>query len=218
MASSDVGVPGTAVRPSAAPVEVRLPPLLLGNPAPLGLLGYGMSTVVLSLANAGVYDLGTMILAMAVFFGGLAQLVVAILAFRRGETFAVTAFGGYAFLWLTFAFLLIGQAHGWWPVENSTTAIGWYLFVWAIFSLGMMIGSFVAPRVLTWVLALTVLLLLLLAFANWTASSGLTKLAGWEGVITGAAAMYTAFAFLFIEVFGREVLPVGKPLVVPLEG
>jgi len=182
---------------------------------PLGLLGYGMSTVLLSLANAGVYPLATMVLAMAVLFGGLAQTLVALMAFRRGDTFGVTAFGGYSFLWLTFAFLLIGQAHGWWPVENSSTAIGWYLFLWSLFTLGLLIGSLVAPRVLSLVLALTFVLLLLLAIANWAGSSGLTKLGGWEGVVTGASAIYLAFAFMLNEMFGRTVLPVGDPLVGP---
>lgn len=121
-----------------------------GNPVPLGLLGYGMTTVLFSLVNAGVFELGTMVLAMAVFFGGIAQTIVAVLCYRRNDSFGVTAFGGYSFLWLTLAFLLIGGEGGWWPVANSGTAMGWYLFIWAIFTFGLFIGSFVAPRVLTW--------------------------------------------------------------------
>lgn len=212
MASVDTGLGAAGVRP-LEPVEVRFPAVNYANPAVLGLLGYGMSTVLLSLANANVFGLGTMVLAMAVFFGGLAQMIVAILSFRRGETFAVTAFGGYAFLWLTLAFLMIGQEHRWWPTQNSTTAMGWYLLIWAIFSLGMMLGSLVAPRVLTGVLALTVVLLTMLAIANWADSTGWTKAAGWEGVLTGASAIYTAFGFLLNEVLGRTVLPVGAPFM-----
>lgn len=183
------------------------------NPIPLGLLGFGMSTVLLSLVNAGVFELGTMVLAMAVFFGGIAQTIVAVLCYRRNDSFGVTAFGGYSFLWLTLAFLLIGGEFGWWPVANSGTAMGWYLFLWAIFTFGLFIGSFVAPRVLTLVLTLTWILLLVLAFANWTESETLTRIGGWEGVATGVSAMYLAFAFLLNEMFGRTVLPVGEPLV-----
>ncbi len=214
MATTDPGLTTTTV-PHLERIEVTAPPGTFANPAPLGLLGYGMSTVLLSLSNAGLFDLGTMVLAMAVFFGGIAQLVVATLAFRRGETFAVTAFGGYAFLWLTFAFLLIGGQHGWWPTANSSTAIGWYLMTWAVFSLGMMLASMSAPRVLTWVLALTVALLAILAVATWTGSETLTKTGGWEGLLTGVAAMYTAFAFLINESLGRTILPVGAPLASP---
>lgn len=202
---------------TARRAEAAAPPAPMGlaNPAPLGLLGYGMSTVLLSLSNAGLYDVGPMVLSMAVFFGGVAQMIVAVLAFRRGETFTVTAFGGYAFLWLTFAFLLLGGAHGWWPEADSSTALGWYLLTWAVFSLGMTLGSLIAPRVLTGVLVLTVVLLTLLAVANWTDSSALTTTAGWEGILTGAAAMYTAFAFMINEVLGRTLLPVGAPLAIP---
>ena len=214
MATMATGIGAAGVHP-LEPIEVRLPARSYANPAVLGLLGYGMSTVLLSLANANVYGMGTMVLAMAVFFGGIAQMIVAILCFRRGETFAVTAFGGYAFLWLTFAFLNIGEIHGWWSAANSSTAIGWYLMMWAVFSLGMMLASLVAPRALTGVLALTVVLLALLAVATWTGSTNLTKAAGWEGVVTGAAAMYTAFAFLLNEVLPRTVLPAGDPLIKP---
>lgn len=195
--------------------EVVVPVPQFANPAPLGLLGYGMSTVLLSLANANVFALGTMVLAMAVLFGGVAQLVVATMAFRRNDTFGVTAFGGYAFLWLTFAFLLIGQQHNWWPVANSGNAMGWYLFMWAVFSLGLCIASLVAPRFLTWVLALTVILLSLLAVANWTDNTSITQIAGWEGILTGASAVYLAFAFVINEMFGSTALPVGGPLMRP---
>lgn len=211
MTSLETGPTTMPARAEAAPPV----PAGLANPAPLGLLGFGMSTVLLSLSNAGLYDVGPMVLSMAVFFGGIAQMIVAVLAFRRGETFTVTAFGGYAFLWLTFAFLLLGGAHGWWPAADSATAMGWYLITWAVFSLGMTLGSLIAPRVLTGVLVLAVVLLTLLAVANWTASSALTTAAGWEGVVTGGAAIYTAFAFLLNEVLGRTVLPVGAPLAIP---
>jgi succinate-acetate transporter protein len=181
------------------------------DPVPLGLLGYGMTTVLLSLANAAVYPAGSMVLAMAVFFGGIAQVIVAVMAYRNNNTFAVTAFAGYGFLWITLAFLTIGADHGW-AGPNSGTAMGFYLLMWAIFTFGLMVGSSVAPRVLTGVLALTVILLLVLAIANWADSTTITKIGGWEGVLTGASAVYLAFAFLLNDMFGRTVLPVGAPL------
>ncbi len=212
MADLQYGAPPSAVSPMER-VEVVSSPGSFANPAPLGLLGYGMSTVLLSIANVGWFELGPMVLAMAVFFGGIAQMIVAVLAFRRGETFSVTAFGGFAFLWLTFAFMLLGNQNNWWSTQNSSTALGWYLALWAVFSLGMTVASLSAPRVLTGVLALTVALLALLAVANWADSSAWTKAGGWEGIVTGAAAMYTAFAFLVNESLSRTVLPVGTPLL-----
>jgi succinate-acetate transporter protein len=93
--------------------------------------------------------------------------------------------------------------------------MGWYLFLWAVFSLGLRVASFVAPRFLTLALALTVVLLGLLAIANWVGNSSITRIAGWEGILLGASAMYLAFAFVLNEMFGRTVLPIGGPLVRP---
>lgn len=204
----------TAVGPEVAAPPVPAPAEGFANPLPLGLLGYGMTTVLLSLANANVYKSGTMVLAMAVFFGGLAQVIVAVMSYRNNNTFAVTAFGGYGFLWITLAFLTIGADHGW-AGANSGTAMGFYLAMWALFSFGLMAASAVSPRVLTGVLALTVALLAILAVANWADNSTITKIGGWEGVLTGASAVYLAFAFVLNETFGRTVMPVGEPLVQP---
>jgi len=200
--------PVLAVEPAqAAPVPE------FANPLPLGLLGYGTSTVLLSLVFAGVFDMGTMVLSTAIFFGGVAQTIVAVLCYRRNDSFGVTAFGGYSFLWLSLAFLLIGDQAGWWPTQNSGTAMGWYLILWTIFTLGLFVGSFLAPRVLTLVLTLTWILLLVLAIANFTGSETLTKIGGWEGVATGASAIYLAFGLLLNEMYGRTILPLGEPLV-----
>jgi uncharacterized protein len=180
------------------------------NPAVLGLLGYGISTVLLSLANSGLYAVDGMVLMMGVFFGGLAQTLVAVMAFRLGDTFGVTAFGGYSFLWLTFAFINIGAINDWWTV--SATAIGWYLLLWMVFTIGLVIASAVAPRMLTIILVLTVVLLGSLGVGALTGNAAISLFGGFEGVITGALAIYLAFAFLINEMYAKTVLPVGAPL------
>ena len=183
----------------------------LGNPVPLGLLGYGMTTVLLSLANVGLIAFNGMILAMAVFFGGLAQMVVAVMLYNKGDTFGVTAFGGYSFLWLSFGFMNIGalEANGWWTV--STEAVGAYLMVWMVFTMGLVVASTGAPRVLTIILILTVVLLGSLGVSNLTGNAALGLLGGWVGIITGALAVYLAFAFLINEMHGTTALPIGSP-------
>lgn len=182
---------------------------LLANPIPLGLLGYGMTTVLLSLANIGLYPVDGIVFVMAIFFGGTAQAIVAVLLFRKGNSFGVTAFAGYAFLWLSFAFLNVGAAHGWWSVTNG--GVGAYLLIWALFTLGLVVASAVAPGVLTVILALTVVLLGSLGLGALTGSEGFHLFGGYEGVLTGALAIYLAYAFLINEMFGKDVLPVGKP-------
>lgn len=179
------------------------------NPIPLGLLGYGMSTVLLSFANIGTYQLGGMIFSMAIFFGGVAQIIVSIMLFTKGDTFGTTAFGGYGCLWLTFAFMNIGAAHGWWPVAGKD--VGYYLLLWAIFTLGLAMASTVAPGVLTTILILTVILLGSLGFGAILENASLSKFGGYEGILTGGLAIYLAFAFLINEMHGNSKFPVGKP-------
>ena len=181
----------------------------VANPAVLGLLGYGMSTVLLSLGNSGLYPVDGMVFAMAIFFGGAAQTIVASMAFKLGDTFGVVAFGGYSFLWLSFAFLNIGALNEWWTV--TSVGVGWYLVMWMIFTIGLVFASTVAPKVLTIILGLTVVLLGSLGIGAITGNASLSLFGGYEGVLTGALAIYFAFAFLINEMFGKTVLPVGSP-------
>ena len=68
---------------------------VLANPTPLGLMGFGMTTVLLNIHNAGFYALGSMILAMGIFYGGIAQIIAGILEYKKGNTFGMTAFSSY---------------------------------------------------------------------------------------------------------------------------
>src|SRR5208283_2977943 len=79
----------------------------LANPAPLGLLGFGVTTVLLNLANAGAFPLNTVILAMGLTYGGLAQIIVGIMEFRKGNTFGTVAFMSYGFFWWSLVLLLV---------------------------------------------------------------------------------------------------------------
>jgi succinate-acetate transporter protein len=179
------------------------------NPAVLGLLGYGMTTVLLSLANSGIIPFDGMIIAMALFFGGAAQTLVASMLFKLGDTFGVVAFGGYSFLWLSFGLINLGAFIEWWTV--SSAAIGFYLIIWMIFTIFLVFASMVAPKVLTIILMLTVVLLGSLAVGNLTGNPALVLFGGYEGILTGALAMYMAFAVLLNEMWGKQVLPLGKP-------
>lgn len=179
------------------------------NPAVLGLLAYGMTTVLLSLANFGVIPFDGMIIAMALLFGGAAQTLVASMLFKLGDTFGVVAFGGYSFLWLSFGLINLGAFIEWWTV--SSAAIGFYLIIWMIFTIFLVLASMVAPRVLTIILMMTVVLLGSLAIGNLTGNAALVAFGGFEGILTGALAMYMAFAVLLNEMWGKQVLPLGTP-------
>src|ERR1044072_471609 len=107
-----------------------------GNPAPLGLLGFGMTTVLLNLHNAGFYELNSMILAMGICYGGAAQIIAGTMEWRKGNTFATTAFLSYGLFWLSLVTLIILPKLAWGTASNET-AIAAYLFLWGLFSAGM---------------------------------------------------------------------------------
>ena len=91
----------------------------LANPAPLGLMGFGMTTVLLNLHNVGLWPIGAMILGMGIFYGGLAQVIAGIMEFKKGNTFGTTAFTSYGFFWLSLVFLLIAPNLGWWEAPTG---------------------------------------------------------------------------------------------------
>ncbi len=105
----------------------------LANPGPLGLMGFGMTTVLLNIHNAGFFPISAMILAMGLFYGGMAQIIAGILEFKKGNTFGVTAFISYGHFWLTLVALMIMPKLGW--VEATPASfMGWYLFLWGVFT------------------------------------------------------------------------------------
>ncbi len=182
------------------------------DPAPLGLIGFGLTTLLLSFANANIIkEAGAIqiVLGTAVFYGGLCQLIAGILEYRRGNTFGVTAFASYGAFWLSF-----------WYIETHLTpasgdvhqALGLYLIGWCVFTAYMTLA---ALRTSTAVLAvfafltLTFLFLGIGAFQNGTpAPDTLTKVGGWLGIVTAVLAIYTSAANVVNATHKRVVLPV----------
>ncbi len=113
---------------------------ILANPAPLGLMGFGVTTVLLNLANAGYYPLDSIVLAMGIFYGGIAQIITGLMEFRKGNTFGTTAFVSYGLFWLSFVFLILLQSTGLGGATTSTSTSA-YLFMWGLFTLLMFVGT-----------------------------------------------------------------------------
>ena len=178
------------------------------NPAPLGLFGFGMTTVLLNIHNAGFYELNTMILAMGIFYGGLAQVVAGVLESRKNNTFGMTAFVSYGFFWLTLVALILMSKWGW-VTATSKSALATYLLLWGIFTLLLFIGTLRLNRALQFVFATLTVLFFLLAIGNYAENESIIKVAGYEGIICGGSAIYTGIANLLNEVYGRKVLPLG---------
>jgi len=182
---------------------------LTGNPAPLGLMGFGMTTVLLNLHNAGFFALGSMILAMGIFYGGLAQLFAGTMEWKKGNTFATTAFLSYGLFWLSLVALLVLPAMGL-AEKTSPVAMAAYLTMWGIFTAVMFIGTLRFNRAMQFVFGSLAILFFLLALGDLTGIQTITQLAGWEGIICGFSAIYTGLAQVINESYGK-----GK-MIVPL--
>lgn len=179
------------------------------NPAPLGLLGFGMTTVLLNLHNAGLYPLDCMILGMGFFFGGLAQVIAGIMEWKKGNTFGTTAFTAYGLFWLSLVALLVFPALGWGKASGNI-AMAAYLFIWGLFTAIMFIGTIKINRALQFVFGTLALLFFLLALGDATESATIKTVAGIEGVICGLIAMYAGLAQVLNEVYGKVMAPLGN--------
>jgi succinate-acetate transporter protein len=180
-----------------------------GNPAPLGLLGFGMTTVLLNLHNAGFYELNSMILAMGICYGGVAQIIAGIMEWRKGNTFATTAFISYGLFWFSLVVLIVLPKIGWTSAADNT-AMAAYLAMWGLFTAVMFIGTLrlhVAGQV---VFGSLTVLFFLLAIGYFTAASpGFKHFTGYVGIFCGFSAIYAGLAQVLNELFGRVVLPLG---------
>ncbi|MBJ7555151.1 acetate uptake transporter [Marinomonas spartinae] len=175
---------------------------LSANPAPLGLLAFGMTTILLNLHNSGLFPLGSMILAMGIFYGGLAQVIAGIMEWKKGNTFGTTAFISYGFFWLTLVALItlpkMGLSDG--PKGSSMVA---YLILWGVFTGGLFIGTLRLSKSLQVVFATLTVLFFLLALGDYTGSATIAHLAGYEGLICGASAVYAGMSQIWDEIYQK---------------
>lgn len=177
------------------------------NPAPLGLLGFGMTTVLLNLHNAGLYPLDAMILSMGIFYGGIAQVIAGIMEWKKNNTFGATAFTSYGFFWLTLVFINWLPKFGFTP--SSAFAMGFYLLIWGLFTGFMFIGTLKLNKALQVVFGSLTILFFLLTIRDFTGNEMVGRIAGIEGIFCGLSAIYTGLAQVLNEVYGRTVMPLG---------
>jgi len=180
------------------------------NPAPIGLLGFGMTTVLLNLHNAGVFELNSMILGMGICYGGTAQVIAGIMEWKKGNTFAATAFTSYGFFWLSFVVLVTLPKIMPGVVASNETSTASYLIMWGIFTAVMLLGTFRLSRALQFVFGTLTILFFLLAYGDLTdAGPDFKHATGYEGIVCGTSAIYTGLAQVLNELAGKTVLPLG---------
>jgi succinate-acetate transporter protein len=184
-----------------APVSPAIPEI--ADPGPLGLGAFAMTTFVLSVFNAGLVTLGvSVVLGLALAYGGLAQLLAGMWEFRKGNTFGAVAFSSYGAFWISF-----------WVLLNTTPvvpakAVGVYLLAWLIFTTYMIVPALRTNLGILAVFVALALTYLFLCIGALGGSDGMTKVGGWLGLITAVLAWYTAFAAVTNATWKRTVLPV----------
>jgi hypothetical protein len=171
-------------------------------------MGFGMTTVLLNLFNAGLLpsDGIGMMLAMGIFYGGIAQIVAGILEFKNGNTFGTTAFCSYGLFWLSLVALRVFQTLGL-AAAVGPVSMGAYFVMWGIFTAYMFVGTLKMNKGLQVVFSALAVLFFLLAINEFTGIVLIKTIAGVEGIFCGASAIYVACAQVLNEVYRKIVLP-----------
>lgn len=178
------------------------------NPAPLGLLAFGLTTVLLNLHNAGIFEMNSMILAIGIFYGGIAQIIAGIMEAKKGNTFGLVAFVSYGSFWLTLVALIVMPKMGWIPPASESAMVA-YLIMWGIFTALLFFGTLRISRSLQFIFATLTILFFLLALGDYSGNAFLKTFTGYEGIICGGSAIYTGAGALLNEMYGKEVFPLG---------
>lgn len=179
----------------------------VANLGPLGLLGFGMTTVLLNLHNAELLPLSIAIVAMGIALGGLAQIIAGVFELRNGNTFAGTAFTAYGLFW--WSLVLIWLNPGMKVDAADKISMGYYLLLWGIFTAFMFVGTLKHNRATQVVFGSLTVLFVLLALGDFTGNHTITMIAGFEGIFCGLSAIYSAMGQILNAEFGKKIIPLG---------
>jgi succinate-acetate transporter protein len=178
------------------------------NPAPLGLAAFGLTTLVLNAFNAGLVDKSSegLVWPLGIFFGGLAQFAAGMWEAKKNNTFGFTAFSAFGAFWMFLGLTKLLEGTG--DIAKITPeGKSLFLVAWGLFTAYMFVGTLKISVALQCVFATLTLLFFLLAIG--AHNEDWEKIAGWEGMICAGTALYTSFAIVTNETWGRQVLPLG---------
>jgi succinate-acetate transporter protein len=195
-----------AANPATTATKAEVTPKL-GNPAVVGLGAFGLTTLMLQFHNVGWAGIGPVVW-LGLIFGGLAQFIAGLQEQKTGNNFGYAAFTAYGAFWISLALLLLGNFFKILP--SSETDTGWFLVAWTLITVIFWIGSMRANGALALTFTLLLIGFILLDLAHF-GFPALTKVAGYELMLCALGAWYVMAHLIFQDVFGRDVLPVGKP-------
>jgi hypothetical protein len=197
---------------STSPLVVKA-----ANPGPLGLAGFGLTTVVLSCVNAGILppDAAAAVVPLAFAFGGVAQIIAGILEFKTGNTFGMVAFTSYGLFWWWFAFLKWTIGAGWMKAPPSS-GVAVTLLMWGVFTFLLWIVSFRLSKGVWSIFLLLWITFFFLAsgdFGYYIGSLNCGRIGGYFGLLTGIDALLVAFIEVLNATAQRTVISLGNPLI-----
>jgi succinate-acetate transporter protein len=181
----------------------------LADPGPLGLAGFALTTFLLSLFNANLVSdksLEAVVLPVALFYGGLAQLLAGMWEFRKDNTFGALAFTSYGAFWLSFAAYVQFVAPKL-PASHAHTATGLFLLAWTVFTAYMWLASLRTNGVVAAVFSALLATFALLTVGALNSDESISHLGGWLGLVTAALAWYGSAAGVVNSAWKRTALP-----------
>ncbi|MCP4255327.1 MAG: hypothetical protein GY775_18375 [Candidatus Scalindua sp.] len=178
-----------------------------GNPAVVGLAGFGLTTMILQVHNVGWCGVGPVVV-LAFVFGGLAQMIAGFHEFKCGNNFGYSAFVSYGAFWIALGIIFMMNYFN--IYHSSTTDVGWFLVVWTVYTFIMWFPAMKINCAMAILFTLLFVGFVLLDLAHFGFDE-MIKVAGYELMVCAATAWYMMAHIIFADVFGRDVLPVGKP-------
>jgi hypothetical protein len=179
----------------------------LGNPAVVGLAGFGLTTLILQVHNLGLCGIGP-VFALAFAFGGAAQLIAGYQEFKCGNNFGYSAFCSYGAFWISLGIIWLLNHFGIYTLNH--TDVGWFLVVWTLYTAIMWIPAMRIHGMMAVTFTLLLIGFILLDLAHF-GFPGMTKIAAIDLIGCALSAWYMMAHVIYAQVFGRDVLPVGKP-------
>jgi uncharacterized protein len=181
----------------------------LGNPAVVGLAGFGLTTMMLQFHNLGWAGIGPVVW-LGLIFGGFAQMVAGLQEQRMGNNFGYTAFTSYGCFWISLAGILIGNKYD--IFKTSTTDLGWFLVAWTLYTAILLVGSLRISKAMAACFTTLTIGFVLLDLAHFGYPE-LTPVAGLDLIVCALLAWYMMAHLIFADLFGRDILPVGRPIL-----
>jgi len=183
----------------------------MGNPAVVGLAGFGLTTFILQIHNLGLCGIGPVI-ACGIIFGGFAQLMAGLQEFKAGNNFGYSAFCSYGAFWIAFCIILLGNKFD--IYASNSTDLGWFLVVWTLYTMILWVGAMRLHAAMATTFTLLAIGFILLDLAHF-GYPAMTKIAAYVLIGCALSAWYMMAHIIFLQIFGRDVLPVGKPWIKP---